>query len=65
MTEELKTAVIKALQKNHRNGPINAKNLAGIYEYVIEENKTMPVDKIAALINDLEMKSEGEEDDEE
>lgn len=64
MNEDLKKAVIKALQKNHRNGPINAKNLAGIYENVIEEHQSMAAEKIASMINDLEMKSDSEEADE-
>lgn len=64
MNEDLKKAVIKALQKNHRNGPINAKNLAGIYENVIEEHQSMAAEKIASMINDLEMKSDSEEPDE-
>jgi len=65
MTEELKHAIIKALQKNHKNGPINAKNLAGIFEKIIVENQTLAADKIAALINEADMKSENEEDDDE
>ena len=64
MNEDVKKEVIKALQKNHRNGPINAKNLAGIYENVIEEHQTMAAEKIASMINDLEMKSDSEEPDE-
>lgn len=64
MNEDLKKAVIKALQKNHRNGPINAKNLAGIYENVIEEHQSIAAEKIASMINDLEMKSDSEEADE-
>lgn len=64
MNEDLKKAVIKALQKNHRNGPINAKNLAGIYENVIEEHQSIAAEKIASMINDLEMKSDSEEPDE-
>lgn len=63
MTEELKQAVIKALQKNHKNGPINAKNLAGIFHNIIDENQTLAADKIAALINEADMKSENEEED--
>lgn len=63
MNEDLKQAVIKALQKNHRNGPINAKNLAGIFHSIIEENKTLSADKIAALINEADMKSENEEEE--
>ena len=56
MKEELKQAVIKALQKNHRNGPIHAKNLAGVFENIIIENEELPADKIASLINDEEKK---------
>ena len=65
MNEELKLAVIKALQKNHKNGPINAKNLAGIYENIITENQNLAADKIASMINDAEMNSENEGDDSE
>ncbi len=63
MNTDLMNAVAKSLQKNHRNGPLNAKNLVGIYGHVIAENESMPADKIAELINDLELKSEGDEGD--
>lgn len=62
MNEELKKAVIKALEKNHKNGPLTARNLAGIYESIITSNSGMPADKIAALINDADIKSESEDD---
>ncbi|HMT29668.1 MAG TPA: hypothetical protein PKD91_10345 [Bacteroidia bacterium] len=65
MNEELKLAVIKALQKNHKNGPINAKNLAGIYENIITENQSLAAEKIASMINDAEMNSDNEADDSE
>lgn len=63
MSEELKKAVIKALEKNHKNGPLTARNLAGIYESIITSNLNLPADKIAALINDADIKSESEDDD--
>lgn len=63
MNEELKKAVIKALEKNHKNGPLTARNLAGIYESIITSNAGLPADKIAALINDADIKSESEDDD--
>ena len=62
MNEELKKAVIKALEKNHKNGPLTARNLAGIYETIITSNTTLPADKIAAMINDADIKSESEDD---
>ncbi len=65
MNEELKQAVIKALQKNHKNGPLNAKNLAGIFQNIIVENQTLAADKIAALIHEADLKSENEEEDDE
>lgn len=65
MSEELKSAVIKALEKNHKNGPLTARNLAGIYESIIRENQTLPADKIAALINDADVASDNDEGDDE
>ncbi len=62
MTEELKQAVIKALQKNHKNGPINAKNLAGIFANIISDNQTLAADKIAALINEADLNSDNDDD---
>jgi hypothetical protein len=63
MNDQLKDAVNKALQKNHRNGPINANNLVSIFGHIIEENQNLSADQIAALINEAEQKSEGDEDD--
>ncbi len=65
MNEDLKKAVIKALEKNHKNGPLTARNLAGIYENIIEANATLPADKIASMINDADIASDSEEDDDE
>lgn len=65
MNEDLKKAVIKALEKNHKNGPLTARNLAGIYESIISENQTLPADKIAALINDADVASDNDEGDDE
>jgi hypothetical protein len=62
MSDDLTKAVIKALEKNHRNGPITARNLAGIYKFIIESNRNLPADQIAALINDADLKSD--QDDE-
>ncbi len=61
MNDQLKDAVVKALQKNHRNGPINAKNLASIYASIIEEHEQLPAEQIAAMINEAEQKSEGDD----
>lgn len=63
MNDQLKDAVSKALQKNHRNGPINAKNLVSIFSHLIEENQNLSADQIAALINEAEQKSDGDDDD--
>ncbi len=65
MKEELTPAVIKALQKNHRNGPIHAKNLAAVYEQIIIDNQNETADKIASLINDEEMKLDEDDSAEE
>jgi len=65
MNEDLKKAVIKALEKNHKNGPLTARNLASIYENIIEANATLPADKIASMINDADIASDSEEDDDE
>ena len=62
MNNELKEAVIKALQKNHKNGPMNARNLAGIFSGIIEQNQQLSAEKIADLINEAEAKSENEDD---
>ena len=65
MNEEIVKAVIKALQKNHRNGPIHARNLASVYENIILENLDSSADKIASLINEEEMKLDEDGDTEE
>lgn len=62
ITDELTKAVVKALEKNHRNGPITARNLAGIFKNIIEANRSLSPDKIAALIHDADVKSD--QDDE-
>ena len=59
MNEDLKKAVIKALEKNHKNGPLTARNLASIYENIIEANATLPAEKIASMINDADIASHG------
>lgn len=64
MNEELKKAVIKALEKNHKNGPITARNLAGIYENIIIENQNLTAGDIAALINEADIKSDSEDENE-
>ena len=61
MNEQLKDDVVKALQKNHRNGPINARNLVSIFENIISENATLSADQLAAMINEAEQKSEGDD----
>lgn len=61
MNEELKKAVIKSLEKNFKNGPLTARNLAGIYADIIEKNQNMDADKIAAMINDADLKSDQED----
>ncbi len=63
MNEELKKAVIKALEKNHKNGPITAKNLAGVYERIILANQNLSADQIASLINEEDIKSDSEDND--
>jgi hypothetical protein len=61
MNEELKKAVIKSLEKNFKNGPLTAKNLAGIYADIIEKNSGLDADKIAAMINEADIKSDQED----
>lgn len=61
MNEELKKAVIKSLEKNFKNGPLTAKNLAGIYADIIEKNSNLDADKIAAMINEADLKSDQED----
>ena len=61
MNEELKKAVIKSLEKNFKNGPLTARNLAGIYASIIEKNQSISADQIAALINEADIKSEQED----
>jgi hypothetical protein len=61
MNEELKKAVIKSLEKNFKNGPLTAKNLAGIYSSIIENNSNLTADQIAAMINEADLKSEQED----
>ncbi|MFM7078933.1 MAG: hypothetical protein ACKOYC_03980 [Bacteroidota bacterium] len=61
MNEELKKAVIKSLEKNFKNGPLTARNLAGIYAEIIEKNSNLDAEKIAALINDADLKSDQED----
>lgn len=61
MNEELKKAVIKSLEKNFKNGPLTAKNLAGIYADIIEKNSGSDADKIAAMINEADLKSDQED----
>jgi hypothetical protein len=62
MSDDLTKAVIKALEKNHRNGPITARNLANIYKSIIEGNRSMNADQIAALINEADLKSDQDDD---
>lgn len=62
MSDDLTKAVIKALEKNHKNGPITARNLANIYKSIIEGNKNMTADQIASLINEADLKSDQDDD---
>ena len=62
MSDDLTKAVIKALEKNHRNGPITARNLANIYKSIIEGNRNMTADQIASLINEADLKSDQDDD---
>ena len=62
MNEELVKAVTKALEKNHKNGPITAKNLVNIYKDIISSNQQMTADQIASLINDADEKSNSEDE---
>lgn len=61
MNEDLKKAVIKSLEKNFKNGPLTARNLAGIYFEIIEKNQNLDADKIAAMINEADIKSDQED----
>jgi hypothetical protein len=63
MNEDITRSVIKALEQNHRNGPITARNLANIYKGVIEKNSSLPADQIASLINELDTKSDNEDEE--
>lgn len=62
MSDDLTKAVIKALEKNHKNGPITARNLANIYKGIIEGNRNMTADQIASLINEADLKSDQDDD---
>jgi hypothetical protein len=62
MTEELKKAVIRSLEKNHKNGPLTARNLAGIYEHIIKQNASLSADQIAALIHEEDVKGDSEDE---
>ena len=61
MNEDLKKAVIKSWEKNFKNGPLTARNLVGIYHEVIEKNQNLDADKIAAMINEADLKSDQED----
>ncbi|MFN5224075.1 MAG: hypothetical protein ACK5DJ_07810 [Bacteroidota bacterium] len=61
MNEDLKKAVIKSLEKNFKNGPLTARNLAGIYHEIIEKNQHLEAEKIAAMINEADLKSDQED----
>ena len=67
MNPETTKAVFKALERNHKNGPLTAKNLVNIYKHIIGENQGKTPEQIAALINEEDIKSdqEDEKDDKE